>query len=101
MLVAVAAVFAGLGGGAARTRTAVAVSAAAAADEDHERHKKNGVACHTTSTRWPSCRFQRVRTTSKAEPGTRFSVRSCSFDQRGSGAPVMNQSVPLSETSIP
>src|SRR5215204_6367899 len=46
-------------------------------------------------------RRQLVSTTSNAEPATRFNARNCSFDQRGSGAPVLYQSAPLSDTIIP
>ena len=42
-----------------------------------------------------------VSTTSKLEPVTRPSVCSWSFDHPGLGAPLMNQSPPLSATSIP
>src|SRR5262249_18420144 len=42
-----------------------------------------------------------VSTTSKSEPFTVDSVRNCAFDQRGSGAPEMNQSEPLSASIIP
>ena len=54
-----------------------------------------------TGSRGQRGRRRLVSTTSNAEPGTRFNARSCSFDQRGSGAPVMYQSEPLSETIIP
>ena len=42
-----------------------------------------------------------VSTTSNAEPGTRWSAWSWSFDHFGCGAPETNQSLPLSATSIP
>ena len=54
-----------------------------------------------TGSRGQRGRRRLVSTTSNAEPRTRFNARNCSFDQRGSGAPVMYQSEPLSETIIP
>src|SRR4029453_196771 len=86
------------GRGAAPAAAARAAVAAPATREEQERDSGERETPHisiygaTTRPGW---------TTSKADPGTRWSVWSWSFDHRGSGAPLKYQSDPLSATSIP